>query len=711
MLGSIEMDWIYQGDLVGLSGFRNTQDGINKWGQDKPRKTRKELGLKGKGWMYPKSCLPHETIKHLDKMHLEASLSEVAQDSTNLLSATEKNPPIRNRGIFHGGYQYTDTQTSVADAKAVILLAIGQLKIDFKYGRQKAIDHLNESYEAGILPVELKTAIENCNAKSNKDRAGKLALRTVNNWIKEQKNKGNLIPKKREKDFSIPTWGAAVLSCYRVPQRPFFKTAWKQACNELKVAGWHEDDLPGYDAANRFKNKLSPLILERGRATGAAFKALEPFIRRDWSGLNTNDVWVGDGHSFKAKVQHPDHGRPFAPEVTLIIDAASRFVVGWSVSLAENCIAVSESLGYGLARYGKPLIYYSDNGSGQTAKILDSNVTGLMARLGIDHQTGIPGNAQGRGLIERIWQTITIPLAQTFPTFQGKITDKETLNKITRQINSAKRRGEVPDFVPSWKQFIDEVEKAIDDYNANHEHRSLGGKTPAKVYAEKFDPLTAVELTDIEKRDLYRPEVERSTSRGEVSVFNNIYFLRDLADLPAKTKVRVSFDIHDPGKVWVKHLDGRFLGEAIWDGNKRDGFPKPHMQKLKEERVAGIVKLKQEQIKTAQMELNETINQEAMNTVEADFMREIEEKETIAIELEQVSRKEGAQVETLPTHLNSRPVFMDDVEQLEWLAANREVISDKDWEWIDWMSGKSESFYRLYTELFGQDGSNNAVAG
>uniref|UniRef100_UPI000AAD8117 DDE-type integrase/transposase/recombinase n=1 Tax=Methylogaea oryzae TaxID=1295382 RepID=UPI000AAD8117 len=133
----------------------------------------------------------------------------------------------------------------------------------------------------------------------------------------------------------------------------------------------------------------------RGRATGAAWRAIMPCTRRDWAGLSPMDVWVGDGHTFKAKVQHPDHGRPFAPEVTLVMDCASRKVVGWAVSLSENQIAVSEALSHGFKQYGRPLIYYSDNGAGQTAKLLDAPVTGLLARLGIDHQTGIPGNPQG----------------------------------------------------------------------------------------------------------------------------------------------------------------------------------------------------------------------------------------------------------------------------------------------------------------------------
>ena len=55
---------------------------------------------------------------------------------------------------------------------------------------------------------------------------------------------------------------------------------------------------------------------ERGRKTGAAYKSLLPYVETVIGGaLKPNDVWIGDGHSFKAKVAHPVHGRPFKPEV------------------------------------------------------------------------------------------------------------------------------------------------------------------------------------------------------------------------------------------------------------------------------------------------------------------------------------------------------------------------------------------------------------
>ncbi len=166
-----------------------------------------------------------------------------------------------------------------------------------------------------------------------------------------------------------------LLSCYRKPQKPHMTEAYAEFKQDWLMQGLAKHP-PSYTTARRSLNKVPAVILEMGRSTGSELAALKSFVRRDWSGMS-NEVWVGDGHTFKAKVRHPIHGQAFAPEVTLIIDAASRFIVGWAFSLSENQIAVSEALGKGMQKHGKPLIYYSDNGSGQTAKTIDWPFPGL----------------------------------------------------------------------------------------------------------------------------------------------------------------------------------------------------------------------------------------------------------------------------------------------------------------------------------------------
>lgn len=487
----------------------------------------------------------------------------------------------------------------------------------FKGGLRKAVATLNASYTADTLSPDLMHAMRHCNDKANGSRIGTLSVRSVTRWKSDAKNNGHCIPSKTrvETRWHEIVWMPMLLACYRKPQKPHITEAYAEFKRDWQIQGMPGKP-PSYTTARRSLNKVPAVILAMGRSTGSELAALKPFVRRDWSGMS-NEAWVGDGHTFKAKVRHPDYGKAFAPEVTLIIDAASRFIVGWAFSLSENQIAVSEALGKGMQKHGKPLIYYSDNGSGQTAKIIDCPVGGMLARYGVHHETGIPGNPQGRGLIEGLWDITTIWVAKQMPTFQGTGMDEGTMRKNTQAIESAKRKGNVPEFVPSWQQFIEACEARFHWYNTEHQHSSLGGKTPAEVYHAGFDEKWYCPLTQDEINNLYRPSVERTPNRGEIRWLNNIYFHHALAELPANTKVRMHYDISDASKVWVFDLNGRFICEAEFEGNKNAAFPVSLTDSLKEKRIENMVKRGQEKIDRANAERCNLIDGEVLTRIPA----------------------------------------------------------------------------------------------
>ena len=265
-------------------------------------------------------------------------------------------------------------------------------------------------------------------------------------------------------------WLPYFLMFYQRPNKPTMMAAAK------KLAQWYLEQgkieqMPSYDQIQTVMKRLPDHMKERGRRTGSAYKALLPYIDRDWTALKPNDVWVGDGHSFKAKIRHP-MGYLFTPEVTMIVDGCSGAVVGWSVALSETAVAVADALRHGMTHFPPPLGYYSDNGSGETGDMLDKETTGILPRIGIEHFTGIPGNPQGRGKIERLWQTITIPLAKQYATYQGKDADAETLRKVSNALASAqkvqkkgkelsKAQETALAAAPTWAQFMADLEEAV----------------------------------------------------------------------------------------------------------------------------------------------------------------------------------------------------------------------------------------------------------
>ncbi len=420
-----------------------------------------------------------------------------------------------------------------------------------------------------------------------------------------------LIAGRVQKTGQKPEDIAAFLRHYCRPCRPPVSEAWKNA------AGWYAEHgfkQPSVHVFRRIAQHLPVTLKYRGRMTGAAYRALLPYISRDVSMFKANDLWVGDGHTFKARVKSPLTGKAFRPEVTVILDWVSRKIVGWSVDLAESTVAVSAAFRHAqMQTRARPLVYYSDKGSGQTGKKIDHPVTGTAARQGFDHQTGIPGNPQGRGVIERLWPSVLMTLARSYPTFLTKDGDRDEIRKVGQALAKADRAGEDSPLLPSFEQFVADLAACVEAYNGGHNHSALGGKTPNEVYAEKLDPTSiAFGVDDDEIRALWMPEDIRTHQRGVVSLYNNTYFRADLVDRLAEgEQIRVRFDIHDARQVWLYRMDGSEIGPAEFEGNKRAAFPVSYIEQKRDERADGIIARARKEIERAEAERALTLEAEA----------------------------------------------------------------------------------------------------
>jgi putative transposase len=116
-------------------------------------------------------------------------------------------------------------------------------------------------------------------------------------------------------------------------------------------------------------------------------------------------------------------------------------------------------------------------------------------------------------------------------------------------------------------------------------------------------------VDDTEINGLWMPEVQRTPRRGLIELFGNKYSLPTLVDLlPENEPARVRFDIHRAEKVWVLDMDGRLLGEAVWDGHKHAAFPVPFIERKAQERVERYVKEQQARIDAKADELLQTLD-------------------------------------------------------------------------------------------------------
>ena len=592
--------WFTVQELTGCQSFPNTERGgrkfLDKIVKDKPDIKRKRQGTKA--FEYAFSGLPEQIQNEL-----------CHRFSVSIVKAKPKSLPAVLRQVELK--TLTEKQREVAGARMALVAQVAQL--EQAQPRYKAIKFFCEQIKHGGISDDLMRLVETANNKKGKNRT--LSERTLNQWVLDYEKADTpeerlkaLAPMQRvAKKAEEIVWLPDFLAVYRqtnginvAEAYHYFSAEWdaRFADEPLRL-----EMKPSIDQVRAALAKLPKHIKEIGRKTGSELRALNTYVKRDWSVLQVNDVWVGDGHAMKLKVAHPEHGRPFIPEVTLIMDTACRFIVGWSASLAENVLAVADALRYGVERYGIPAIYYSDNGGGEKNWMLDGDITGMLPRLGINHQTGIPGNPQGRGIIERVHQTILYRIARQFETYHGTGADRDTIRQVSTAVISldkAKRKGATQltpkqqwavGKLPSWNQFLDAVQAGVDWYNNEHVHSEIG-MTPAqkrRQLMEKMNPDDLVFVTPVEARDLFRPSTLRVAQRGWLQLFNNYYFSAKLLDVDGQ-KVQVMFDIHDPSQVIVRKQDGTFVCYAELDGNKRDAFPMPYVEKTRQERHARRLK-------------------------------------------------------------------------------------------------------------------------
>ncbi|EOR07249.1 Mu transposase C-terminal domain-containing protein [Acinetobacter tandoii] len=501
-------------------------------------------------------------------------------------------------------------QREIAENRLFVVRYIQQ---QIKQGMKKtpAIEQFIADADALLLPEEMQLAVQKANAKAGEGRT--VSRRSVFDWVKTvedaEQHKINVIsvlaPKARRSD--IPVWAMDLLTLWAQPQKPSLAAVLELLPNYLKA----DVPCPTYNQAYRFiKEKMGNVEAQRGRMGNRELKNLQPFIRRDTEQLLPTDVYTADGHCFDAEVAHPMHGKPFRPEITAIIDVATRRLVGWSIDLAESGWAVLDAVRMSACECGIPAIFYVDNGSGYKNQMMGAKGRGVMARLNTEMSHALPYNSQAKGLIERSHQTLWIKAAKNLPSYIGKDMDAEASNKMFKLTRSEIKQIGVSKGLISWTDFLDYAAKVVNDYN-NKPHSSLKRITdpvtfkkrhqsPLEAWNEALEmgaPIDRVEDWDAE--DLFRPYEERKVRRGEIELFGNRYFSQELSEFHGDT-VLVGYDIHNADQITVRDEDGRLICYAKWNANKRAYFPQTKVEQARQRRADGRLRrlaVKQDEVR------------------------------------------------------------------------------------------------------------------
>ena len=171
--------------------------------------------------------------------------------------------------------------------------------------------------------------------------------------------------------------------------------------------------------------------------------------------------------------------------------------------------------------------------------------------------------------------------------------------------------------MPSWDDLLKTVAAAVNWYNEEHQHRELGGMTPAQMRGHIFAEMADDEfhpLTEIEARDMFRPGFKRVVQRGWLTVLNNQYWHSDLEARDGET-VLALIDQHDPALAIIRDLDGRWLCDARLDGNKRAAFPESLVERSRRQRAERRLRKLDDERAKAIAETRPTLEHEKTQTL------------------------------------------------------------------------------------------------
>lgn len=567
-------------------------------------------------------------------------------------------------------------QRAAMEARARLLAEVDRLAVMHGLSTRQAVVALVEAARLGTLRPDLASAVAEANARGGRSGRRTLSIRTVQYWIKARDDAGvaGLATRDEPRAHQVQGWEMPFLRLWARPSN----ISLAETLRDLDAALPAGVTRPSYDQARRFLRSLSPQERELGRRGRRAMVALCRFTGRDTSGLAPTDIYTSDGKSIPVEVENPLSGRPFRPEITTVLDVATRRAVGWSAALSENTEGVRAAFIDSL-RCGAPAIWYTDNGPGFDNHAFDAALLGVLARAGTTNMDSLPDRSHSRGIIERFqqaWNTF----AKKLPTYVGRDMDQEAKQAVFKRTRKDLRETGQSRLILPWADFLAQAQAFIDRYNSTP-HSALPlmrdpitGKrrhmSPDECWAQWEADGWAPTLLPLEDRDdLARPMVVRTTNRALVEVMSNAYYHPALEPFHGET-VAVSYDIRDASKVWVReivrtadaHRIGRLICVAEWNAHKTAYVPVPVLEQARERRTEQAVQRLERKKADKLAELS------------GPRLVEHQSAEPAPLTIQETERAEAmlARVEIVaPTPrltAGGRPIFHTDTEWARWVV-------------------------------------------
>lgn len=344
------------------------------------------------------------------------------------------------------------------------------------------------------------------------DQGVTLSVRTLRRWHRAYRRQGaeGLKDGRWERDdkkLGDDPFLAEVVRNWLSPNNPSVKLAYDLAVQVAGEKGWATCSIRKAQA--HVNAAIPPAVALAKRGGTKAFELhAEPYIERDYSALEANEIWVADHHICDVLIrtrttinrrtgeQKHHHARPW---LTAWEDVRSRKIVGYDLYIGDPCAdRIIVSFRRAVLAHGVPVGVLFDQGKdfssfaffGATKK-----QRRRMQREGADRQqegqwiAGIFHNLDVKARQARPYRGQSKPIERWFGTMEdrfGRLWPSYCGNKPENKPEGLQARldaGKAPTLEEFAAAFAGWVE---DGYNASHEHSgdAMDGKTPNQVYAE-----------------------------------------------------------------------------------------------------------------------------------------------------------------------------------------------------------------------------------
>lgn len=302
-------------------------------------------------------------------------------------------------------------------------------------------------------------------------------------------------------------------------------------------AAWRERREAGADvpALRTFQEGIAAALTPGQRAGLRAGererREYDAYLR--WEPEARNDLWEADHKQLDIEVRAQGFERPVRPWLTLFVEAYSRLVPGWALSVTPHsgpilaafgsAVAVTPSKAWG----GVPVRLRVDRG----ADFLCNALKDACGRLGVVLDPAPPYSPFRKGKVERAGKSVERALLPPLPGYLGA-------GRETRQ-----ERSELMGF----DELVGLLRTGIDTWNTSHIHPVLGC-TLADAWTRDATPIRAVGEERLRWMMLAE---DRRTVQKEGVRFGGRYFTA--AELTGRrgTAVRVLYWPHDQRRIEV----------------------------------------------------------------------------------------------------------------------------------------------------------------